>query len=66
MPFLASDCVGGDWEAVESVDQTLTAESKKCVELFCERDSTNSYLKDEELKSVKAQVDNCRAAEGQR
>lgn len=65
MPFLASDDAGGDWEAVESVDQTLIAESK-CVELFCERDSTNSYLKDEELKSVKAQVGNCRAAEGQR
>ena len=66
MPFLASDYVGGGWEAVGSVDQTLIAESKKCVELFCAPDSTNSYLKDEELKSVKAQVDNCRAAESQR
>ena len=48
------------------VDQALIAESKKYVELFCAPDSTDSYLEDEELKSVKAQDDNCRAAESQR
>ena len=67
MPFLASECVEGGCERAKRIDSLFVVDSKKYVELFYERDLTDSYLKTQRLGSVKAQgeSDNCRAAESQ-